>query len=266
MINISIKIYDPHGVRDVWRAAFPVLKKNIKLRDYYETNFKGSRVELKLDTLQEFFGNENDEVYFNITSDIKGRNQRFTYFDVNRSLALSFTADELLTSRNEIILELIKNIEFYNVIYKVQSEKDYLGNAIASQWFTPPNCNMYMMPAFFHQRKYFLEGAAAEMWFGESFWQHGACSREEVKACDWLHTEEWENNVLYVKAYDKEFDEAEGEQLEVQRKLLKLLFNIDENNPYGSIDEPLETPKAFSQSVLVDGGTIKEIGDLKEDG
>ena len=121
---------------------------------------------------------------------------------------------------------------------------------------------MYEAPNLDNYRGHYTEGVSAEMWFGESFWQYASCSREEVVECDWLETEEKENGVLYVKAYHKPFDSREPDQLAIQRRLLKLLFNIDENRPHGYEPRGAQ-PKTFVQKAYTDGKTTI-IGDLKE--
>ena len=149
--------------------------------------------------------------------------------------------------------------------YRQENGKSYFLKAFETEWYQPRKHNLFMMPAFYNERSFYIEGVTAEMWFGESFWQYASCSREELVACDWLETEEKGNGVLYVKAYHKEFDEAEGEQLAIQRRLLKLLFNIDENRPHGG-DLTEVKPKSFVQEIYVDDQTtiISELKEKKE--
>jgi hypothetical protein len=70
-----------------------------------------------------------------------------------------------------------------------------------------------------------MEGVSDEMWLGESFWPHAACRREDVLGADWLKVED-RGSHLHVIAWPEPFTSAEGEQGEVQRRLLKLLFGI----------------------------------------
>jgi len=93
------------------------------------------------------------------------------------------------------------------------------------QYKTPPENDLIKAPGLANDRGAYLEGVAAEMWFGESFWQYAACSKEDVLACDWLKCQD-RRFQLHVEAWPEPFTSAEGEQGEVQRRLLELLFDI----------------------------------------
>ncbi|MGJ8677887.1 MAG: hypothetical protein ACSHX0_10250 [Akkermansiaceae bacterium] len=90
---------------------------------------------------------------------------------------------------------------------------------------TPPENDLLKAPGLANDRGDYLEGVAAEMWFGESFWQYASCTKEDLKACDWLKCDD-RNFQLHVEAWDGPFTSAEGEQGEMQRELLKMLFGI----------------------------------------
>lgn len=78
-------------------------------------------------------------------------------------------------------------------------------------------------PGWFVERDGYLEGVSAEMWLGEPFWRFAACSKENVLNADWLKVEN-RGSHLHVVAWPEPFTSAEGEQGEIQRRLLKLLF------------------------------------------
>jgi hypothetical protein len=63
------------------------------------------------------------------------------------------------------------------------------------------------------------------MWLGKLFWPHAACSKSDVIQADWLKVEDCGSH-LHVVAWPEPFSSSEGEQGEIQRRLLKLLFNI----------------------------------------
>ena len=96
-----------------------------------------------------------------------------------------------------------------------------------------PLKNLFMAPQLLEIRKQgFLEGVSADMWLGKSFWPHAKCSREEFLAQDWIECEVRDNGVIYAKSYHEPFTSREGEQGEIQRRLLDLLFGINKANPY----------------------------------
>ncbi|WP_411845668.1 hypothetical protein AAFN60_18800 [Roseibacillus persicicus] len=83
-------------------------------------------------------------------------------------------------------------------------------------------------PGAHHRTSNQVIGVSADMWLGENFWQHASCTKEDVLNADWLEVEKHPNHI-YVKAWPHPFDSNEGEQREVQLKLLKLLFDIKEH-------------------------------------
>ena len=70
-------------------------------------------------------------------------------------------------------------------------------------------------------------GVASHMWLGPEFWKIASCTREVVKAQDWLKWEEWEHDVLYIHCWPEPFNRPDGEQGELQKKLWRLLFDQD---------------------------------------
>jgi|GEM_PF-4999403 len=62
-----------------------------------------------------------------------------------------------------------------------------------------------------------------EMWFGDSFWDYTACSKKDILNADWLKVED-RGNHRHVVAWPEPFNSTKGEQGEIQRRLLKLLF------------------------------------------
>ena len=85
-------------------------------------------------------------------------------------------------------------------------------------------------PGYWCFRKGYIEAVGSEMWLGKRFFERVKLSPEDVLLCAWLETEQLENDVVYLKAYDKPFDSAEGEQAEIQFKLRELLFSNAINN------------------------------------
>lgn len=107
----------------------------------------------------------------------------------------------------------------------IQTDRKYL--SAQNKHATPPENNLFQLPALSNLRDNYLEGVSAEMWFGQSFWQYASCTKEELMACDWLKCQD-RGFQLHVEAWDGPFTSAEGEQGEVQRQLLKMLFGIVE--------------------------------------
>ena len=80
-------------------------------------------------------------------------------------------------------------------------------------------------PSLFVSRDDYIEGVSAEMWFGDAFWKHAACTKNDVLYANWLEVENC-GDLLHVKAWPEPFTTDEGEQGEIQRRLLRLLFGI----------------------------------------
>ncbi|MGJ8639039.1 MAG: hypothetical protein ACSHYA_06560 [Opitutaceae bacterium] len=111
-----------------------------------------------------------------------------------------------------------------------------LASCRASQreYFKPPNTDLLKAPGLIqicrpgqslqglvsHQI-----GISAEMWIGDEFWQHVKCTRDDVLKADWMTCED-RGDHLHLIAWPRPFDCYEGEQAVIQRKLLKLLFDI----------------------------------------
>lgn len=112
-----------------------------------------------------------------------------------------------------------------NVVNFTISDEDYQIDERYKPYFSPPVSDLLKAPCYRNQREHYIEGISAEMWFGDAFWQYASCSKEEVIATDWLEVEQRPDH-LYVKAWPEPFDNAEGEQGEIQRRLLKLFFDI----------------------------------------
>ena len=115
----------------------------------------------------------------------------------------------------------------------------------------PKKNNLYEYPAFLNELNTHIVGVSADMWFGESFWQYASCTKEELMSLPELVCTQHASH-LHVKAWPEPFSEATGEQLIIQRKLLKVLFNIDEHNPYGKVATPTKGGHTLRNSVLID--------------
>jgi len=132
-----------------------------------------------------------------------------------------------------------------------------------SAHFKPPNSNLYLAPGLTNIRnKKYLEGVSSEMWFGADFWQYAKCSKQELLQCDWLECEDT-SDYFYVKAWPELFHSSDGEQGVIQRKLLNLLFGINESRSHCMVAEEGSTG-SFSQSVFVNGENISRLGGLEE--
>lgn len=79
-------------------------------------------------------------------------------------------------------------------------------------------------PGYWCFKKGYIEAVGSEMWLGKHFFERVNLSPDAVLACDWLETKELDNDVIHLKAYDKPFNSAEGEQRDIQFKLRELLF------------------------------------------
>lgn len=109
------------------------------------------------------------------------------------------------------------------IINVIQTDREYLSEQ--NKRATPPQSNLIKLPSLSNLKDHYLEGVSAEMWFGESFWQYASCTKDEVMACEWLKCHD-RGFQLHVVAWDVPFTSTAGEQGQVQRQLLKMLFGI----------------------------------------
>ena len=228
----------------VWLCISPIIRRLIDVVPNLETSINQKRVTLSFDDLDCFFSGEHQENSFLVTSEDFSASQMISYAEIDGKLRIGFPSAALETTFRELISQLL-GVQF--VINTVVQDFDYKSSFLQSQ--EPPNSNLFIAPALLNNRNGYIEGVSADMWFGDSFWQYAACTKQDVLDCSWLKCEERDNH-LYVQAWPQPFSSAEGEQGEIQRKLLKLLFNIDENRPHGGDSE--EKPRIFSQSVVID--------------
>ena len=250
---------------ETWKNLFPLLKNQIQINSPYLFISDSILETKKFDEIDTELSILKNESHFSLTSADHSNRHIFDYYLSSRQLRVLCIIEDLVQNIKSLHNGMCEVFSFSNMIYRQENKKSYFDKAFETEWYQPGKHNLFMMPAFYNERDFYIEGVTAEMWFGESFWQYASCSREELVACDWLETEEKDNGVLYVKAYHKEFDEAEGEQLAIQRRLLKLLFNIDENRPHGG-DLTEVKPKSFVQEIYVDDQTtiISELKEKKE--
>jgi hypothetical protein len=187
------------------------------------------------------------------------KEQSVTYFPNLRLFTVLIGRNEL-SSPDDLVRALGERFRFSNVLCSLMS----YSLSFHDKWFKPPNSNLFEGPGLSNDRNGYIEGVSAEMWFGETFWQHAKCAKADILKQDWLHCEERPTH-LYVRAWPKPFSSAEGEQGEIQRRLLDLLFGINERTP-----PPLPPPSqnSFVQKVLVDGNHVRDLGmdEVRPDG
>jgi hypothetical protein len=259
--GFSTPSWHPSAILNVF---IKVTRRHSKLLDSYYVSY--ARKEMTLDLILKFYEridlNINRSVGFALWRMDQTTNQKkqsVIYVPNNGEFSMVFRED-FLDSADKYLSDWIRDIPVTNVICSLM---DY---AISFQdyWFNPPNSNLFQGLGLSNRRNGYIEGVSAEMWFGDTFWQHAKCTKEDVLKQDWLHCEQRPTH-LYVRAWPEPFSSAEGEQGEIQRRLLDLLFGINGDTP-----PPLPAPQqsVFSQKVLVDGNNIRDLGmdEVRPDG
>ena len=215
MSDLEFRLILDHklSIYAVWQKLAPIIRDEIQIDAPY-LFISNDKLEVKeFEEIDEYLSIVKNESYFCLSSaDDSGRHS-FEYQSTSQQVSIHCMKSDLIQGVESLSSKLAQNFSFSNMRYRQENEKSYFLKAFETEWYQPGKHNLFMMPAFYNERDFYIEGVTAEMWFGESFWQYASCSREELVACDWLETEEKGNGVLYVKAYHKEFDEAEGEQL-----------------------------------------------------
>jgi hypothetical protein len=86
--------------------------------------------------------------------------------------------------------------------------------------------DVFLNPGRMKHRKGYIEAVASEMWLGAAFWPATSADRAEVmRAAEWLlAVEVLPNDVVYLRAQDRPFTQADGREKELQDKLRRLLF------------------------------------------
>ncbi|NJK93269.1 MAG: hypothetical protein HC904_16540 [Blastochloris sp.] len=144
----------------------------------------------------------------------------FNYFQQNGFLSMSSRCENLINDWDPLAKILFNTGNLVNLI---ATDAGYRHRQ--REFLVPRNTDLVAAPAHVNQREDYLEGVSAEMWLGEAFWQYASCTKEDVIKTDWLKVENRESH-LHVEAWHEPFTSADGEQGEVQRKLLKLLFDL----------------------------------------
>lgn len=80
-------------------------------------------------------------------------------------------------------------------------------------------------PGYRQFRKGYIESIGNEMWLGKRFFEQVNLNPNDVLSCPWIEAQQLESDIVYLKAFDKPFNSAVGEQAEIQFNLRKLLFS-----------------------------------------
>lgn len=263
-ISLSFKTTPFEKTPVFWKKVFPLMKKHLRLDNEYMTSIDRKRVKCHLTKIDAYTSDEskNERSYF-ITNSINGTEttQSFLHGELRGDAKFTLQANDYITSYQEFADDLIQVFDISNLLIH-DSGSCYKRSLRA--FFSPPNSDLYSGPGLVntHYRN-FLEGVTADMWFGEAFWQYAVCSKEELISQDWLTVRHLQKGVVHVRSWPVAFTTAEGHQGEVQRKLLKLLFNIDGNRPHGNYTA--EESGTYQQSVLVSkDGKVLSKTEIKE--
>lgn len=149
----------------------------------------------------------------------------FSYFSREKSLSFRFAKELVTRQLDNFGSALADSLPLSNMVVQQQS---YLMPLRKHR--NPGRNNLYIAPCYNNGRDGYIEGVSAEIWLGEPFWEHAKCSKADVLKQDWLHCEERPSH-LYVRAWPEPFSSAEGEQGEIQRRMLDLLFGINAKTP-----------------------------------
>ncbi len=177
--------------------------------------------------------------------------QRFSYFAKEGKLSFRFLKSIVLHDLDVFGADLADELPISNLIVQQGSYLESL-----REFLIPNRTNLYAAPGYSNGRVGYIEGVSAEMWLGESLWRYVKCTKQALLEQDWLYCEDRASH-LYVRAWPEPFSSAEGEQGEIQRRLLGLLFGISRRTP-----PPLPPPlqDAFVQKVLVVGENVRDQG------
>jgi hypothetical protein len=248
MLDISTRILSMYSIlRETYYVA-PLEKK------------------LELKRIREFLMNESvggaySATAFSIfdTKEKKAIDQSITYFPKTGEFSMVYSMDEL-NSPDRFVNDWISIFPISNAICSLM---DYR-LSFHAKWFKPPNSNLFQGLGLSNDRDGYVEGVSAEMWLGDSFWQYAKCTKDDVLKQNWLHCEERPTH-LYVRAWPEPFSSAEGEQGEIQRRLLDLLFGINGKTPPPL---PPTAQNTIVRKLLVDGDKLRDLGmeEVRPDG
>lgn len=258
---LFLKLSHSQKTSDFWVKMLSIARNHIELRKSYVSLVKHELREQSLVEINERLSDPINLETAYVVNDAYGgdsMSQSMQYVERDGYGGLIFSISDCLTSHLELADELSRVFEITNLLI------EDLGSGYRRRlrsFLSPPNSNLYLGPGLVntHYRRY-LEGVTSDMYFGEDFWQYASCTKDEVLAQDWLKIRHLLNGVIHVQAWPESFTTAEGEQGVVQRRLLKLLFDIDENKPHGNFTS--ERSGIYQQSVLAseDGKVISKSG------
>lgn len=260
----NARISESLGPSDVWMAVLPTIQQfSSRMGNKYSLSCGSPSFSSKAspNEIVDILKTHDDGSYL-----ITWRNEQiqtmhsFSYFERDRSLSFRFSAEITSPPFDIFGIALANALPLTNMVFQANT---YLDSFDDSHW-NPGRNNLYLAPCYNNGRDGYIEGVSSEMWLGAPFWQYAKCTKQDLLSQDWLHCEERPSH-LYVRAWPPPFSSAEGEQGEIQRKLLDLLFGINEKTP-----PPLPPPaqSTIVQKVAVDGDKVRDLGmeEVRPDG
>ena len=256
-INIQGSFYFELAAIEVWLELVEALKLSAKTADKYRVTSNFQFFSMSLDEVTSFLHEQAERGFFIEWEDNSNIKQRFVYLNQGKKQKISCVFDEnTLENPNVFCDYLIRHLPIGNLVITSWSFTKSMPMKLRAN-----NNNLYDNPAYKNLRGPYLEGVSAEMWLSENFWEHVPGRKEDLLLLDGVECIQ-EDNHLYVKSWDEPFSELSGEQLEIQRKLLKTIFHIDENTVF---DNGESKGKVLTQKVLItDEGEVKDLGSITE--
>ena len=215
-----------YSVAKVWGALRGALEDSDLLAEWVKVRGEGisrdvrpmplDRVEAVLRRLdgkiQHFYGNSRANVRGVIS-------YHFTISAVS-GFSITFRHGLRLRRWESLISRLAETLEFTNAATRYSAYA-----ALLHPKWNRARGNVWTVPSFVKSRLDYGLMVSEQMWLGEAFWKFAACRKEDVTACDWLKCEE-HPGFLKVTAWPEPFSSAEGEQGEIQHRLLTLLYGV----------------------------------------
>lgn len=188
---------------------------NVKARSEYDL---GDSVTVSFGDVEEFLLNDKGVPSLSLSSFLSDENSY--EFSLNASsgrINLSSQKPIIADQWQILVKTLSDNFELRNALVQTSHFLDQV-RAIYSNGNLPKILWGERNPQY-------CRSIAAEMWFGDAFWQYASCNKEDILNADWLKVEDGETH-LHVVAWPEPFNSTEGEQGEIQKRLAKLLFGI----------------------------------------
>ena len=240
---------------EVWAACLPVIVKfSIKMGHEYHVSCGnidfGAKANPK-DIESILRSHRGDSYLISWNRPDFDHAHSFSYFANLGKLSFRFAKDVVLRRLDEFGMRIGEAISISNMIVQQATYLDAL-----RQHHVPNRTNLHLAPCYNNGRDGYIEGVSAEMWFGDSFWQYAKCTKLDLLSQDWLYCEERASH-LYVRAWPEPFSSADGEQGEIQRRLLNMLFGIN-----GTTPPPLPplSQNTIVQKMLWDGKEVRDLG------